>query len=89
MGSDWFNLFSIIGVNKLAVPIFLASFLFNKQLPIQRKEIILSLLMIFFCFFLVYRQPDLGTALIVACSGLFVLFLSGLSWVLLEDLLFC
>ena len=65
---------------KLAVPIFLASFLFDKQLPIQRKEIMLSLLMIFFCFFLVYRQPDLGTALIVACSGLFVLFLSGLSW---------
>ena len=35
---------------------------------------------IFCCFFLVFRQPDLGTALIIACSGLFVLFLSGLSW---------
>ena len=65
---------------KLAVPIFLANFLFNKKLPIQRNEIFLSLLIIFFCFFIVFRQPDLGTALIIAFSGLFVLFLSGLSW---------
>ena len=65
---------------KLAVPIFLANFLFDKKLPIQRKEIIFSLVTIFCCFFLVFRQPDLGTALIIACSGLFVLFLSGLSW---------
>ena len=65
---------------KLAVPIFLANFLCNKKLPIQRKEIITSLLIIFCCFFFVFRQPDLGTALIIACSGLFVLFLSGLSW---------
>jgi rod shape determining protein RodA len=65
---------------KLAVPIFLANFLFDKKLPIQRKEIIISLATIFCCFFLVFRQPDLGTALIIACSGLFVLFLSGLSW---------
>ena len=31
---------------KLAVPIFLANFLFDKKLPIQRKEIIFSLLII-------------------------------------------
>ena len=65
---------------KLSVPIFLANFLFDKKLPIQRKEIFISLLIIFFCFFIVFRQPDLGTALIIAFSGLFVLFLSGLSW---------
>ena len=65
---------------KLSVPIFLANFLFNKKLPIQRKEIFISLLIILSCFFVVFRQPDLGTAIIIACSGLFVLFLSGLSW---------
>jgi rod shape determining protein RodA len=54
---------------KLAVPIFLANFLFDKKLPIQRNEIIMSLLIIFCCFFLVFRQPDLGTALIIAWSG--------------------
>ena len=65
---------------KIAVPIFLANFLFDKKLPIQRKEIIISLIIIFCCFFVVFNQPDFGTALIIACSGLFVLFLSGLSW---------
>ncbi|STM20669.1 rod shape-determining protein RodA [Escherichia coli] len=29
---------------------------------------------------LVAAQPDLGTSILVALSGLFVLFLSGLSW---------
>jgi rod shape determining protein RodA len=29
---------------------------------------------------LIARQPDLGTALLVAASGVFVLFLSGLRW---------
>ena len=65
---------------KLALPIFLANFLFDKRLPIQSREIVISLAIIFIAFILVARQPDLGTGLIVALSGLFVLFLSGLSW---------
>ena len=65
---------------KLALPIFLANFLFDKKLPIQPKEIFTSLVIIFAAFLLVARQPDLGTGLIVALSGIFVLFLSGLSW---------
>ena len=65
---------------KLALPIFLANFLFDKKLPIQPKETIIALIIIILSFFLVARQPDLGTGLIVALSGLFVLFLSGLSW---------
>jgi rod shape determining protein RodA len=65
---------------KLALPIFLANFLFDKKLPIQSREIFISLVIIFVASFLVARQPDLGTGLIVALSGLFVLFLSGLSW---------
>ncbi len=29
---------------------------------------------------LIYRQPDLGTALLVAASGVFTLYLAGLRW---------
>ena len=65
---------------KLALPIFLANFLFDKRLPIQPREIVITLVIICISFLLVARQPDLGTAVIVALSGLFVLFLSGLSW---------
>ena len=65
---------------KLALPIFLANFLGDKKLPIQAREVSITLSIIFLAFFLVARQPDLGTGLIVALSGLSVLFLSGLSW---------
>ena len=65
---------------KLALPIFLANFLFDKKLPIQSREIIITLAIVLLASVLVARQPDLGTGLIVALSGLFVLFLSGLSW---------
>ena len=36
--------------------------------------------MIFLPTLLVAAQPDLGTSILIALSGLFVLFLSGLSW---------
>jgi rod shape determining protein RodA len=31
-------------------------------------------------FILIAEQPDLGTSLLILASGIFVLFLSGLSW---------
>jgi len=65
---------------KLALPISLATFLSDKRLPIQSREIISTLAIILVAFLLVASQPDLGTGLIVALSGFFVLFLSGLSW---------
>ena len=36
---------------KLALPIFLANFLFDKKLPIQSKEILITLIIIFCAFF--------------------------------------
>ena len=36
--------------------------------------------LIFLLTLLVAAQPDLGTSILIALSGLFVLFLSGLSW---------
>jgi len=35
---------------------------------------------------LIAKQPDLGTALLVAAAGFYVLFLAGLSWKLLVGL---
>ena len=31
-------------------------------------------------FLLIFKQPDLGTALLISASGFYVLFLAGLSW---------
>jgi len=65
---------------KIALPIFLASYLYNKPLPISSKHTFITLILISFIFFLVYRQPDLGTGLVVFMAGVYILFLAGLSW---------
>jgi len=65
---------------KIALPIFLASYLYNKPLPISPKHTFITLILISFIFFLVYRQPDLGTGLVVFMAGVYILFLAGLSW---------
>ena len=66
---------------KISLPLFLASFLFNKKLPINAKQTAISIFFILACFLSVYIQPDLGTGLLIAASGFLVLFLAGLSWV--------
>ena len=65
---------------KISLPIFLASYLYNKPLPISLKHTFITLILISFIFFLVYRQPDLGTGLVVFMAGVYILFLAGLSW---------
>ena len=46
----------------------------------QLKNTGIALVLIFLPTLLVAAQPDLGTSILIALSGLFVLFLSGLSW---------
>ena len=65
---------------KISLPIFLASYLYNKPLPISLKHTFITLILIGSIFFLVYRQPDLGTGLVVFMAGVYILFLAGLRW---------
>lgn len=65
---------------KLVVPVTVAAFFAKKVLPPSLPHILLSLLLIGVPAGLINRQPDLGTSIIVASSGLFVLFFSGLLW---------
>ena len=65
---------------KISLPIYLASYLYNKPLPIKPKHTFITLILICFTFYLVYRQPDLGTGLVVFMAGIYILFLAGLSW---------
>ena len=65
---------------KISLPIFLSSYLYNKPLPISLKHTFITLILIGSIFFLVYRQPDLGTGLVVFMAGVYILFLAGLSW---------
>ncbi|PSU32206.1 peptidoglycan glycosyltransferase MrdB [Photobacterium lutimaris] len=80
----WLNLgfvrFQPSELIKLAVPLMVARFIGNNPLPPSLKNITIALVMIFVPTILIAKQPDLGTSILIAASGVFVLFLSGMSW---------
>lgn len=65
---------------KVFMPLTLAWYVSRNNLPPSFKHNLISLLLIGIPFMLIVRQPDLGTALLVLVSGVFVLFLAGLRW---------
>ncbi len=65
---------------KIGMPMMISWFLARKPLPPSFSQVVLSLMLIGVPFLLIAEQPDLGTSLLVLASGIFVLFLSGLSW---------
>ena len=67
-------------IMKLAAPGMLAWFLTRYELPPRFWHVAVCLVLAVLPALLVVQQPDLGTALLIIMSGLFVVFLSGLSW---------
>lgn len=65
---------------KLAVPLMVAVYLGNRPLPPKLSETFIAIAMILLPTLLVAIQPDLGTSILVSASGLFVVFLAGMSW---------
>ncbi len=65
---------------KLAVPLLVARYLSEYPLPPSILHLCVGLIMIILPSLLIAKQPDLGTALLIASSGLIVVFLSGISW---------
>jgi rod shape determining protein RodA len=67
-------------IMKLGVPMMMAWYLHPRRLPPDLVTVLTSLAILAVPAVLIARQPDLGTSLLVAVSGVFVLFLSGLQW---------
>ena len=65
---------------KLALPVVCAWSLAQASLPPQPLQVLICLTIITAPVLLIAQQPDLGTALLVAASGLAALFLSGISF---------
>lgn len=70
-------------IAKIAVPLMVARFINRDICPPTLKNTAIALVLIFMPTLLVAAQPDLGTSILIAASGLFVLFLSGMSWKLI------
>lgn len=65
---------------KLALPMMVAWYFCDIKLPPRPLRLLLSGVIIAIPVALIAKQPDLGTSLLVASSGLFALFLAGMSW---------
>lgn len=71
-------------IMKVAMPITIAWLLASDTLPPRLWRLVLATIMILLPVALISKQPDLGTALLVASSGSFTLFLGGMSgWLIL------
>jgi len=73
---------------RLILPLAIASFLTRKETQPSVKDWGAVFLGIFLCFFLIVKQPDLGTALLVSIAGFLPVFLSGfpLSFIFLSTI---
>ena len=68
---------------KLLTPMMLAWYLCERPLPPRFVSLVVAALLIVVPTLLIAVQPDLGTSLLVAAAGFFVVFLAGISWRLL------
>jgi rod shape determining protein RodA len=65
-------------IMKLAVPLMTAWYLHERPLPPRLRELAVLAALILAPTVLIARQPDLGTSLLIASSGVFVVLLAGL-----------
>ncbi len=65
-------------IMKLAVPMMAAWYLHDRPLPPRLTELVVLLVLVALPAALIVQQPDLGTALLVASSGVLVILLGGL-----------
>jgi rod shape determining protein RodA len=83
-GNHWINLgvfyFQPAELLKLSLPMMAAWYLQQQRLPPRFLTVATSGVIIGVPTGLILLQPDFGTAMLVAASGAFALFLAGLPW---------
>ena len=72
---------------KIAVPLMMAWFFDRYEITLRLRDYLGATLLLLLPVLLILRQPDLGTALLIAASGFYVLFLAGLSWRIIAGLI--
>jgi rod shape determining protein RodA len=71
---------------KVAVPLALAWYFDRYEAILKLRDFVIAAVMVLVPVLLVAKQPDLGTALLIAAAGGFVIFLAGLSWKVIAGL---
>ncbi|MBJ7263558.1 MAG: rod shape-determining protein RodA, partial [Burkholderiaceae bacterium] len=72
---------------KIAVPLMLAAYFQRHEGERRIRDFLIAGVLLLLPFYLIVRQPDLGTALLVFGAGFFVIYFGGLSFKLLVPLI--
>ncbi|OYY03711.1 MAG: rod shape-determining protein RodA, partial [Mehylophilales bacterium 35-46-6] len=65
---------------RIAMPMMLAWYFASREGKPSAANFVIAGLLLALPVALIMKQPDLGTSLLIASSGFYVLFLAGLSW---------
>jgi rod shape determining protein RodA len=71
---------------KLALPMMLAWYFHKHEATLRLRNFVLAALLLALPVLLIARQPDLGTAVLVAAAGFYVIFFAGIGWKVLAGL---
>ena len=86
----WLNLgfarFQPSELMKIALPLMLAWYFQKFEGRIGWMDFAIAAVLIVVPVWLIKRQPDLGTSLLIGASGFYVLYLAGLSWKIIAGL---
>jgi rod shape determining protein RodA len=85
----WLNVGMVIQpseIMKIAMPLMLAWYFQKREGMLRWNHFMVAAVLLLIPVFLIARQPDLGTSLLVAAAGFYVIFLAGLSWKVLIGL---
>ena len=86
----WLNVGIVIQPSemlKIAVPLMLAWWFQRREGQLRTPDFLAAAILLAIPVGLIMKQPDLGTAILVASAGLFVIFFAGLSWKLIVPLI--
>jgi rod shape determining protein RodA len=65
---------------KVSTPMMVAWYLAEHPLPPRWKQLLIAAALILLPTLMIAKQPDLGTALLVAAAGCAVVFFAGIAW---------
>lgn len=71
---------------KIGLPLMLAWYFQRREGVLQLKNFVVATLLVVAPLILILRQPDLGTAVLIAASGFYLLFFAGLPWKIMAGL---
>lgn len=73
-------------IMKIMMPVVLAWYLSRHGLPPKFRHLLVAAVLLVIPVGLIVQQPDLGTSLLIGASGIFVIFLAGMSWRLIASM---